>query len=113
MERFFAGKSVSFEEAFPEIEEIKIEATEGSLGSGFSERKIVLSSENLSEIEPCSNRTCEKGGYDLGDFISTIVYKKDTSKSGVISCSGYEKMGVKDKRKCLNGLSVKVEIRYK
>ena len=111
---FFRGNPVSFEEAFPNIEEIKIEGTEGSLGSGFSSGgKRVLNKKNLGGLEPCSNSVCEKGGYQLGDFISEMYHKKKTSKEDTIMCKGHENMGRDQSRECLNGFSVKIEIKYK
>ena len=111
--RFFAGKPVSFEEAFPDIKEITIDATEGCLGSGFSSgRKMTLTKETLSAIEPCSNSCCKNGGHNLGSFISEMYHKKESSKEDTIMCNGYERMGRKATRRCLNGLKVKVNIKY-
>ena len=48
---FFRGKPVSFEEAFPEIEDIKVEGTEGTLGSGFaSGSKININKDNFDKV---------------------------------------------------------------
>jgi len=112
-EPFFRGKPVSFDEAFPDIQEINIEATEGSLGSGLSEHKIVLNKATLNGVESCSNRICEKGGYELGDFISDMYHKKETYKDGIILCKGHENMGRRQSRRCLNAFHLKVEIKYK
>ena len=106
----FRGKPVSFEEAFPNIEEIKIEGTEGDIAQT---NKILLNKNSLGIS--CSNPLCEDKGYSvkLGDFISEMYHKKETHKEGIVSCGGYENMGRGQKRDCLNHLSIKVEIKYK
>jgi len=111
---YFRGESISFEEAFPEIEDIKVEGTEGDLGSGFvSGKKVNLNKENIGEIG-CSSFVCEEGEYALGDFISEMYNKKETFKEKIIMCKGHEKMGSGNPtRRCLNGLNIKVKIKYK
>lgn len=107
---FFRGNSVSFEEAFPEIEEIKIEGTEGDIAQ---KNKILLNKDTWGIS--CSNSLCKDKGYSvkLGDFISEMYHKKETSKEGIISCGGYENMGGGQTRRCLNHLTINVEIKYK
>ena len=106
----FRGKSVSFEEAFPDIEEIKIEGTEGDIAQ---KHNILLNKDNWGIS--CSNSLCKDKGYSvkLGDFISEMYRNQETSKEGIISCGGYESMGRGKTRRCLNHLKVKVEIKYK
>ncbi|MBS3073349.1 hypothetical protein J4465_00945 [Candidatus Pacearchaeota archaeon] len=107
---FFRGNPVSFEEAFPEIEEIKIEGTEGDIAQ---RNKLSLNKKTWGIS--CSNPLCKDKGYGvkLGDFISEMYHKKETSKEKIISCGGYESMGRGQTRRCLNHLSIRVEIKYK
>jgi len=109
-ERFFAGKPVSFEEAFPEIKEIKIEGTEGDVAQ---RNRVLLTKNNLSIS--CSNSSCKNKGYDLklGDFISEMYRNKETSKEGIISCGGYKSIGRGQTRRCCNHMNIKVDIKYK
>jgi len=106
----FRGKPTSFEEAFPDIEEIKIEGTEGDIAQN---NKILLNKDTWGIS--CSNPLCEDKGYGvkLGDFIFEMYRNRETSKEGIVSCGGYEKMGGKNRRDCLNHLSIKIEIKYK
>jgi len=106
----FRGEPVSFEEAFPEIEEIKIEGTEGDIAQ---KNNISLSKNNWGIS--CSNPLCKDKGYsvELGDFISEIYRNKETSKESIISCKGHENMGRGQTRRCLNHLNIKIEIKYK
>lgn len=107
---FFRGEPVSFEEAFPDIEEIKIEGTEGDI----AQKHKILLNKNTWGIS-CSNPLCKDKGYSvkLGDFISEMYKNKETSKEGIISCEGYESMGRGQTRRCLNHMNIKVEIKYK
>lgn len=112
----FRGEPVSFEEAFPDIEEIKIEGTEGDLGSGgMSGGKFSLNKENINHLPSCSNPLCKDKGYGVkfGDFISEMYKNKETSKEGIISCGGYESMGRGQTRGCCNQMNIKVKIKYK
>lgn len=105
----FRGESVSFEETFPEIEDIEIKGTEGDIAQN---RNISLG-KNLSIS--CSNPICKKGGYHpkLGDFIMDMYRNKEVSKDGLISCKGYENMGRGNTRSCLNHTHIKVNVKYK
>jgi len=47
------GNPETLDEPFSDIEDIKIEATEWSLNSSFSENKRALSKETLSGVEHC------------------------------------------------------------
>ena len=107
---FFRGKSVSFEEAFPDIKELNIEGTEGDVAQ---HKKIFLNKDNLAIS--CSNPLCEDKVYNikLGDLIAEMYRNKETLRKEIISCGGYENMGQGQKRRCLNHLNVKLEIKYK
>ncbi len=110
VEPFFRGNPVSFEDAFPEIEEIKIEGTEGDVAQ---KHKIVLNKKSLGIS--CSNSLCEKGGYqsELGNLISEMYRKKEVFKEDIVSCKGHENMGRGQTRRCLNHLCIKANITYK
>jgi len=71
-----------------------------------------MSISNKTLGEPCSSNVCEEGGYELGDFISDIYNKKETSKEDTIMCKGHEKIGRGQTRKCLNGFKIKVNIKH-
>ncbi len=107
----FRGNPVSFEEAFPEIEELKIEGTEGDIMQG---RKIFMNQSNFGIS--CSNPLCKDGGYspELQDVISLMNGNKETSKEGIIiSCKGHENMGRHHTRRCMNHMHILIEIKYK
>ncbi len=106
----FRGEPVSFEEAFPEIEEIKITGTEGDVG----QKRNISAGKNNWGVS-CSNPLCKDKGYNvkLGDFISEMYRNKETSKKGLISCGGYESMGRHNTRRCIYFLNVEIEIKYK
>lgn len=109
-EPFFRGKAMSFDEAFPEIKEITVKGTEGDI----AQKNHILLNKNTLGIS-CSNSLCENGGYpQLGDIIYEMYRKRETSKEGIIiSCKGHENMGRRQIRRCLNYLSIKIEIKYK
>jgi hypothetical protein len=101
---FINGKRVSFEDRFPDIENIKLNIGEG---------KNTLGKEDIGISIPCGNPTCEGKGFNIDNFISMMYFKRETSKEEIIKCDGYEKMGGKNRRDCINYLKVKCEIKYK
>lgn len=106
----FRGNPISFEEAFPEIGEIKIEGTEGDIMQG---NKILMNKANFGIR--CSNSLCNEGGYEpeLQNVISLMNRNKETSKEEIIMCKGHENMGRSHSRRCMNNMSIKIEIKYK
>lgn len=111
---FFAGKPTTFEEAFPEIEEIEIRGTEGSLGSA-DKIEFSLNKDNINHFPSCSNRLCKNGGYlyKFNNLIAEMYHKKETSKEKLIVCKGHENMGRGQTRTCCNSINLKIKIKYK
>jgi len=101
---FINGKRTSFEERFPEIEEIKLY---------LGESKNPLAKEDIGIHIPCDNPVCEGKGFNIDTFIAMMYFKKETSKEELIKCMGYEKMGGRNRRDCLSHLKIKCEIKYK
>lgn len=110
----FAQK-VSFEDAFPQIEDITIVGEESSLGSPqgnpFSYRKPHLPGEYID----CSNPVCYRGGFSVGSVLREMVRNKETEREARGICQGNEASpkGKKIYRKCLNTFKMKISIKYK
>ena len=101
---FINGKRVSFEERFPNIEDIKL-----SIGEG----KNTLKKGDIGIHIPCDNPVCEGKGFNIDNFIAIMYFKKETHKEDIIKCEGYEKMGGKNRRDCVSYLKIKCDIKYK
>jgi len=121
---FVFSKPCSFEEAYPDIESIKIEYTESGVGAYshiFNERsegkyKRCLSDKNyIAEYIRCSNRLCVHGGFCVGEKIRDLVREKETAFEGTIFCCGNEgsPKGRRIYRRCLNNIEVKITLSYK
>jgi len=105
------GEMKTFEERFPDIEDLKIEVeTLRMVGGG---KKWILGKEDIGIYIPCGNSMCEGHGFNIHNFISTMTFKNETFKEDTLKCDGYEKMGGKDRRNCINYLKVKAEVKYK
>jgi hypothetical protein len=111
----------SFEEKFPELEDVLIEAYQSSGPSEFDEKNL-HGQFSLKDQWPyegarfrCSNRLCQRGGFDLGPMIEQTAGQKHTSKSASIRCEGDEgsRLGRRRGRPCTNELHCRVTILYK
>ena len=105
----------SFEEAFPNIEEIRIEVVEM-----FYEKKTHYlgndpNNRGLGEHIPyCSNRHCKEGGFELGSLLRDMYKNRETQREKLLSCTGHETLGSRWKtRPCINHFTTKISIKYK
>ncbi len=97
----FAQK-VSFEEAFPQIEDITIMGEEFSVGGPHGKQF-------------CSNPLCYRGGFSVGSVIRDMVRNKETEREARGLCQGNEGSPKVQKiyRKCYHTFKMKIAIRYK
>lgn len=108
------GTRGTFVEAYPEISDFSILATETTLGSSqiFAEHSY-----SLQDIPPqyvdCHHLRCRKGGFNVGAFLHDMVRNRETNKEKYITCKGHENMGRNQTRRCLNLLKVQATIVYK
>lgn len=118
----FFSKKVTFSEAFPDIDDIKVEVIETSEPKTDKMLKEEKYQNNkraygklLGEFIDCSNRFCYNGGFSIGDIIRTMVSQKQISKEGSTICQGYEgsAKGRRRYRSCLHCFYYHVEIKYK
>ena len=90
---FFSRKKVTFEKAFPEIKDIRIEVIEadGPFKPDFDNpaeypnNKMVYGKE-VGEYIDCHNEFCYNGGFSIGSVIREMVKDKQLSKEGSAIC---------------------------
>lgn len=110
------GNKVTFNEAFPEIEDLRVEVEQ--LGNGVTElnRIQVYNKEYFpGEFIDCKNPLCYNGGFSIGYILRDMVRKGETEFETSIICQGYEG-SPKGRRKygeCMNLFKIKVSIQYK
>jgi hypothetical protein len=114
---FLFGKKVGFAEAFPMIEEIKIEVKEEGEGVYEGNEVSIYSSKSIlpGEYINCRNSLCYNGGFRIGSIIRAMVRERKTDLETSEICQGYEgsPKGKKRYGKCFNMFDVKVHIKYK
>jgi len=110
----FATKG-SFTEAFPTIEEARIEVEETDFGRPLRTHHGNSQHGSISEFVNCSNSLCYNGGVSIGDVLRHMVREQLTEYESRSSCRGYEgsPKGRKKYRDCLHGFRVKAWIKYK
>lgn len=106
------AKKVGFDEAFPQIKDLTIEVSEGSLGRGRS--RAMVYHKDIGEYINCSNPMCYNGGFSIGKVLRNMVAKKETEFSDTEICKGYEgsPKGRKRYRTCVTMFDYKVTIEY-
>ena len=116
---FVFSRKVSFDEAFPEIEDVVIEVTEKGTGvrhRGPDDPKHIYRKPHLpGEYVDCSNSLCYNGGVSVGSIIRDMVREHATERETSEVCRGYEgsPKGRRKYRKCMNFFQVKIGITYK
>jgi hypothetical protein len=115
-ERFrpFARK-VGFKEAFPEIEDVRVEVAKSGAGIDEWNNHAIYGKEDLGEYIDCSNSLCYDGGFSIGAILRDMVSKKQMDLETSQLCQGNEgsPKGRRIYRKCVNYFKVKVSIKYK
>jgi len=109
-------KKVPFDEAFPEIEDLKIEVEEWGDGVDELNGKSIYQKQNFpGEYIDCSNPFCYNGGFSIGKIIHKMYRNKQTELETTELCQGYEgsPKGRRKYRRCLNSFKIKVSIKYK
>jgi len=120
---FLFSEKCSFEEAFPQIESIKVEyeaLSEHALWWGprdpmESRAYVLVDKKRIGEFLPCPNSKCYGGGFSIGEVIRDMVRNKETAKEGTGHCRGYEgsPKGRKRYRDCRSRFTYKVSIVYR
>lgn len=110
------AKKVSFSEAFPIVDDVKVVITRGG-HYGINElNKIERFGKEVGEFVDCSNPNCFNGGISVGKILRGMIGSEQSHFSAErISCQGYEgsPKGKVRRRSCTNHFSVSVEITYK
>ena len=117
------GKKVSFEQAFPEIEDIDIVVVETE-GGGIVDFDCVEYSPKrwrsthkmgVGEYIDCHNSMCYSGGFSIGRIIKQMINDREEEKTGIAFCKRTEgsQKGKKRNRSCINDFRYKISIKFK
>ena len=113
---FFAGPPTTFENVYPDIDQIEIwiESDRRDLARKPEKSYHFSDKSRILAYVGCGNPLCHEGGFSIQEIIGSAYFKKITEKEGHILCHGHEHMGSKWKtRDCFRGAKYKVKIRYK
>lgn len=103
---------VSFEEAFPELEDVVVEWEElGEDGPPMlgEKKRMSYKAGCLQGIIRCGNPSCQGGGLEVGLAISRAVQEGQTERTGVLVCSGWEGK----EQPCIRSVTYRVQLIYK
>jgi hypothetical protein len=110
------SRKVPFEEAFPQIDDLRVQVRESSIGRTEPIRTSTYTTVNPpGEFVDCSNPLCYNGGVSVGSVIHAAVRDRKTECTETHGCQGYEgsPKGQRRYRSCLHTFEVTVNIRYK
>jgi hypothetical protein len=113
---FLFGKKVSFDEAFPGIEDLTVEVEESGDDVINRNRKSIYRKQYFpGEYIDCSNPLCYDGGFSIGEILREMVRDKQTELEKSMLCQGNEgsPKGRRIYKKCMNFFNIKVSIKYK
>jgi hypothetical protein len=108
----------SFEEAFPTIEDIKIEVIRKKGVSIYDkgDTSVYTKVNPPGEFINCDDPYCYKGGFCIGSIIRDMVRNNATENEiPFIKCQGYigSPKGKKKYKDCFQNFKVKISISYK
>ena len=117
--RPFLGSYGTFQEAFPQIESIKVDLEQDKFGFYLREdawrKKSRYSDGNLPAHIDCCNRYCQRGGFDIQTFLWTMTHSKEINRQFDLRCNGDEGSpgGRRKGKSCMNSAKVEITITYK
>lgn len=111
----FAGPAMPFNQAFPEVEELKLTVVEEQMLSTGHLSTWTFTKENIREAVNCSNGACCNGGFNVSHFIQAAIRARQTDAEETRKCAGYEGSpgGRVKRRECLHCFTAKAQIKYR
>ena len=112
---FVFGQKSTFEQAFPQINDITVRVREIGYGMPPGYETRLYSKQDLCEYVNCRNYSCYNGGVRVGDMIRDMIRERKTHLEGSKYCQGYEgsPKGRRRYRSCTNSFEVVIDIEYK
>jgi len=109
--RLFATEYDSFEEAFPNVTELKLRVEETDMVE--TQRTMTYDEESLSSGElRCSNHPYKNGGVYVDTILSRMIENEETELETTEQCKGHESMGRDQSRDCVHMFHLEIEIGY-
>jgi hypothetical protein len=108
------GHRVTFDEAFPEIEEINVRVIE--IGDDIPGNQLIrdFAKDTLTEYIKCSHPNCADGGFSIGCVIREMVQSKQTHRVHITDCRGV--MGPRKRwllqKGCCHQFTITIDIKY-
>jgi hypothetical protein len=108
-------QKASFEDVFPQIEELSVEVEENGKGVKTGFNKLIYTKKYIGEYINCRNPLCYNGGFSIGEILREMVKNKKVDLATTRSCQGYEgsPKGRQRYKPCWNSFTIKVHIKYK
>lgn len=109
----FGYKPISFETAFPEIRDFKMEVDfEPEIGEPYTAQFSM--GKRPTEYINCDESVCYGGGFCVRDIFSEMVRKRETKYDGWQICRGYlgSPKGKIEYQSCVSRWKVRVSIEY-
>lgn len=111
--KHYLGQPVSFREAFPSIQSLKVIVDE--YDGPWLDRSYYYDERTAAQYINCHNPMCYNGGFNLGQLLWFMTEKGETTLEDTLYCQGYEgspkgrvRYGPCDRR-----FKVKIEIVYR
>jgi hypothetical protein len=112
---FLFGEKVTFDKAFPQIEDLEVEVKESGDNINTSRSYFYSKKSFPGEFIDCSNSLCYNGGFSIGKILREMVRSNTKELSTTKDCRGYEgsPKGRRRYGNCHNQFEIKITIKYK
>ena len=111
------AKKVPFLEAFPELEDFRIEVRKSSdrIWGGQEHGRVYTKANPPGEFVDCSNSVCYGGGVSIGEILRSMIDQGRAEDQVSRGCRGHEgsPKGRRKYRSCMHSFDVKVTLKYK
>ena len=98
-----------------DVENIEVRANEAGKGVYEENKSRHFGKNTIEEYVRCSNPSCQRGGFCVGEEIRDMVRKGETERKKMLICRGDEgsPKGKRPGRRCPNHIDAEIKIKYK
>ncbi len=102
-----------FEEAFPELKDVRVEAIQLGHSEGGCDGKPRYYGKDARGYIDCHHPECYGGGVWFGKIVREMIAREETDRDEDRMCDGFEGTPKRPGRSCIHRFQLKIHLDYK